>query len=467
MSGNRWFRWAATGTRTIIGTAVAIAFTALVVTAVSSPWPVVEHPAPRIEAQPDPADTVAVCAGPALALGRTVVDAQRISVAGSSDVTVGVPAESAAPQQSTLASPRVDESRGVPSFVAQPEGDDVAVLAAASSVTVAAPDLSGFAAAGCRPPLMESWIVGGTTTTGASDILLLSNPGDVTASVQLTIYGAQGPQTPPGADGIIVPAGTQLALPLAGVAGREEQPVVRVTATGAPVTASLQSSLVRTLVPGGLDIQSAVTEADAVQVLAGVTVTASTPDAASTIMRVLAPSDDAEVTIRATAVGDATVVSSTTLPLTAGIPADAELANLAPGTYVITVEADAPVVSAVWQASGFGAGSDYAWYTPSPGLGADTLIAAPSGPGARLVLVNAGSEPAAIAVRRVGGAEQEVAVPAGGAADIPIESDAVYSVDPGGAAGIAAGLTYAGPGALGAVPVWPADAGAEPVLVYP
>ncbi|HWI30320.1 MAG TPA: hypothetical protein VNT50_02415, partial [Microbacterium sp.] len=126
MNGNRWFRWAATGTRTIVGTAVAIAFTALVVTAVSWPWPVVEHPAPSIEAQPDPADTVAVCTGPALALGRTVVDAQRISVAGSSDVTVSVPAETAAPQQSPLASPRVDESRGVPSFVAQPEGDDVA-----------------------------------------------------------------------------------------------------------------------------------------------------------------------------------------------------------------------------------------------------------------------------------------------------------------------------------------------------
>ena len=468
MSGSRWFRWAATGTRTLVGTAVAVAFTALVVTAVSAPWPVVTQPVPAIETRPDAADTVAVCTGPVLALGRTVEDARQITVAEASTLTVGVPDEAAQPTAGFLASPRVNGGPGAPFFVAQPDGGDVAVLSAASSAAVADPDLSGFAAAACRPPLLESWIVGGTTTTGASDILLLSNPGAVTASVQLTVFGAEGPQLPPGAAGITVPAQSQLALPLASIGGGEERPVVRVTATGAPVAASLQSSLVRTLVPGGLDVQGAVAGADAVQVFPGVTVlSAPTAGTAATIVRVLSPTSDTTVTLSATPVGSAVPATTTSLPLTAGIPAEVELASLSEGSYVVTVEAEEPIVSAAWQTAGTGVGSDFAWYTPSPVLGAPTLFAVPEGPSPTLSLANRATDAVTVTLRAPGRADQEIVVPGEGAVDVALEADATYTLDAGGADAVSAGVGFAEAGALAALPVWPADAGAEPVIVYP
>ncbi|HEX5859592.1 MAG TPA: DUF5719 family protein [Microbacterium sp.] len=468
MSGNRWFRWAATGTRTLVGTVVAVAFTALVVTGVSAPWPVVTEPVPVVETRPDAADTVAVCTGPVLALGRTVEDARQITVAEASAVTVGVPEGAPEPSAGFLPSPGVNGGPGAPFFVAEPEGGDVAILSAASSAAVAEPDLTGFAAAACRPPLLESWIVGGTTTTGASDILLLSNPGAVTASVQLTVFGAEGPQSPPGAAGITVPAQSQLALPLAAVAGGEERPVVRVTATGAPVAASLQSSLVRTLVPGGIDVQGAVAGADATQVFAGVTVlNAPTAGTAATVVRVLSPTSDTNVTLSATPVGSTAPAATTTLPLTAGIPAEVELANLSEGSYVLTAEAEAPVVSAAWQTAGTGVGSDFAWYTPSPPLGAPTLFAVPEGPSPTLTLANRGGETATATLRSAGRADQEIVVPAQGAVDVALEPNAIYTLDAGGAEAITGGVAFAEPGALAGLPVWPADAGAEPVIVYP
>src|SRR3546814_6297364 len=69
-----------------------------------------------------------------------------------------------------------------------------AVFAAAGSSSVEAADLRGFAASACRPPLLESWLVGGATTTGSGDLVVLSNPGTVAATVQITVYGASGPQ---------------------------------------------------------------------------------------------------------------------------------------------------------------------------------------------------------------------------------------------------------------------------------
>lgn len=468
MSTSRWFRWAATGTRTLIGTAVAVGFTAVVVTGVSAPWPVVELPVPVVQTRPDAADTIAVCSGPVLALGRTAEDAGLISVAQDADLTVGVPEGNPQPSDGELASPQVDGDPDVPFFVATPTGNEVAVLSAASSAEVEEPDLAGFAAAACRPPLLESWIVGGTTTTGSSDILLLSNPGAVTASVQLTVYGAEGPQMPPGAAGITVPAGSQLALPIAGVAGGEERPVMRVTATGAPITASLQSSIVRTLIPGGLDVQSAVASAETVQVVAGVTVAEEpTAGTAATIVRVLAPTSDTEVTVSATPVGSALGATRTTVPLTAGIPAEVELAELVEGSYVVSIEAEEPVVAATWQTAGTDVGSDFAWFTPSPVLRDETLWAVPAGPSPRLTLANRGSEDASVVVREAGGEEQEVAVDAGGAAEVVLRPDAVYTIESGEADGLSAGVTFAGPGSLAGVPVWPADAAAQPVTVYP
>ena len=154
---------------------------------------------------------------------------------------------------------------------------------------------------------MESWLVGGSGATGASDIILLSNPGSVPATVQLTTFGAGGEATPDGGADIVVAPGTQRPIPLAGLVLGESAPVIRVSAVGAPIHASLQTSITRTLTPGGVDQVGAVQAPEVSQTITGVTVTGS-PSAqgaasAATVLRVLSPSAAATATVTVTCCG--------------------------------------------------------------------------------------------------------------------------------------------------------------------
>lgn len=455
--------------RAVIGTAVAVGVTALIVTAVPAPWPVVATDAPSVTALPEAADAVVACSGPLLAIGRTVENALQISAASGVDATVGAVDGQSAPLGTALLSPRV-EAGGPVAYVAPPAGGRMATIAAATSADVAAEDVAGFAASACRAPLMEEWIVGGQNTTGSSDILLLANPGDVTATVQLTVFGAQGAQTPPGASDIIVQAGAQVALPLAAVSGEEQQPVIRVTASGAPVAASLQSSLVRTLVPGGVDVQTGSGVAATTQVIAGITIAREASALSGqppNIVRVLAPEAAASATVSVTPAGPAAAsLNRGTFELAPGIPLELDLGALAPGDYTVTVEASAPVVAAAFSTTGFGEGSDFAWYSPSPELHASALFAVPAGPQPRLVLANRGVDEAMVTLSEQGRDARTVSVPAGRSVAVALTADRLFTLDVGEQPGVFAAVTFSGASALAGMAVWPGDADAQAVRVF-
>lgn len=474
MSDQRRFGRINASVRAVIGTAVAVAVTALVVSAVSAPWPVVAREAPSVTALPEAADAVLACSGPLLAIGRTVENALQISAAAGVSATAGAAEGEPAPSGSSLSAPRV-EAGGPAAYVAPPVGERRANIAAATSARVASEDVAGFAAAACRAPLMEEWLVGGQNTTGSSDILLLANPGDVTATVQLTVFGAQGAQTPPGASDIIVQAGTQVALPLAAVSGEEQQPVIRVTASGAPVTSSLQSSLVRTLVPGGVDVQNGAGVAAMTQVIAGITIAqeaSAVSGQPANIVRVLAPDAAASATVTVTsAATDGAGASGAaffreTLALTAEIPLELDLGDLTPGDYTIVVEANAPVVAAAFSTTGFGDGSDFAWYTPSPALTGATLFAVPDGPQPRLVLSNRGANDASVTLTGQAAGARTVPVPAGQSVAIAVSSESLFTLDVADAPGVFAAVTFSGATELAGIPVWPGDADAQAVRVF-
>ncbi len=337
---------------------------------------------------------------------------------------------------------------------------------------MSAADLEGYAASACRPPLMESWLVGGSAATGAADLVLLSNPGVVPATVQLTVFGAVGAQTPPGGSDLIVAPGTQRAVPLAGLVLGEGSPVIRVSAVGAPVHAAIQASITRTLTPGGVDQVGAVPETAPVQVITGIAVTRAPGDDgasdAATLLRILSPSADATAQITVTATGrDEPMIPPQSAPLVAGQPSEVALSGLPVGTYTVEVDADAPVVAAVWQTTGFEAGDDFAWYTPSPRVSAPSLFAVPAGATPTLTLVNSDAEPTTVTITSVNGAYRlEVAVPAQQSLGVRLSPRTVYTLDPGQGA-VRAGLSMTGAGALAGIPVWPADAAAPAIVVYP
>lgn len=448
--------------RGLAGVAVSAVAVAGVLAGSLAPWPDAAGEAASLDVTPAPSETVLACDGPVLALGRDATAAGAISVAGPADLTAGT-ASGAVPEPEPLAQPAA-EGEQPQRFVQVPVDRTIDPIAAASSAQRTDGDLTGFAASACRAPALESWIVGGDTGVGESDILLLANPTDAAATVELTVFGATEPVTPPGYGALAIPPATQVAVPLAGVAGAEAAPVIRVTATGSPVRAALQSSLVRTLDPAGLDRQSAVTSASR-QVFAGVVVTeeAAGGDGAPVILRLLGRSGG---TASITATPEGETVSDTApieVPYEADRPVSVELGDLPAGRYTVTVSASEPVVAAAWQTTGFGQGVDFAWQTPSPEVTTPTLVAVPDGPEPTLHLT--GPAEADVTLTDADGRATTVAVSPEGTS-VPLEPDTMYTVDSGGAM-IHGAVSYLGDQAIASIPLWPDPAAPEPVTVYP
>lgn len=461
MSGRR-----AGTARTAVGIAVAIGVVVAVGAAVVAPWPTYRSPAVSVVADPVPTDTVLACSGPILAAGRLTEDAAAVTVAADAPVVTGT-AAGGATEEFTLAAPDVRDSAGVPAYVSRVQDREVAPLAAASAGSLVADDVRGLAADACRPALFDSWLVGGAATTGAADLVVIANPGDVAATVQITVYGTDGAVQPPGGEGLTIPARTQRVIPLSGLALGQEGPVVRIAAEGAPVRASLQSSLVRTLVPLGVDQQSAIAEASPVQVVPDVVVTVGPGEAgasdATTILRVLAPATDATATVRVIPLDVSDDVEESTVPLSAGVPVDAELGGLPVGRYAVVVEADADVVASVWQS----AGSDFAWLTSAPALTSPAQFAVAAGAEGVLQVANTGDADATIVLTPLSGdsAETTLAVAAGAVARIRLPASSTWMLDPSGP--VHAGVTLSGTDVLAGYAVWPEDAVAGAITVHP
>lgn len=467
MSGSRTA--VTTGLR--LGAAVVVVAAAVLGTgfAVAAGLPGHRASAVSADVAPPASSDVLACDGPLLALGRDESSIEQLTVAAPQQLTTGAPAGTASSARSALSTPGVSGGSGPQSLITPARGRMPARVGASGSAQVKAPDLTGFAASACQPGLMQSWLVGGSAATGSSDLVLLANPGAVAATVQVTVYGPDGPVSPPGGGDVIVAAHTQQVLPLAGLALGTGSPVVKIVASGAPVQASIQTSIIRTLVPGGLDQVSAITVAARTQVIPGVRVTANA-DASSaplTVLRVLAPTSGTRATVTVTG-ADGRTAQTRTVPLAAGQPVEMALDGLKTGIYTVRVTSPADTVAAVWSATGIGAGDDYAWNAASPTVRTTATVAVPAGPGPELSIVNTGTRPATVTVRPVdGGSARTLTLPVRGGRSVSVAPGSVYEVTPVAGGQIAAAVSFASRNALGAFPVWAADAASPELTVYP
>ncbi|OZD42150.1 large extracellular alpha-helical protein [Rhodococcus sp. 06-1477-1B] len=463
MSERRLVRVAATSARVVAGAAVATAAVIGTVVGIAAPWPQYAATPVSVQATPAPGDTLLACDGPLLALGRSADSANSLSAAAAQQLVSG-PAEADA-SSTALTGATADSSGDAEAFRAAPRDRVPTPLAAAGSATAASSDLIGFAASACRPPLAESWLVGGASTTGANDLVVLSNPGAVPATVQLSVYGAQGVSTPPSGQNLVVPAGGRRVVPLAGLLLGEESPVVRVVSSGAPVHASLQATLTRVLLPGGADQVAPLAQADTHLVVPGVQVLATDAGQVGTLLRLLSPGSDATATV--TLVPNDPAVSApapTDIPLTTGLPTSLNLSGLAAGAYTVDVTATAPIVGAAWSTTGFGEGSDFAWYVPAPEISTPSTVAVAAGVGANLVIAGASADTTVTLTPVDGGAPVTTTVAAGASATVPVAAG-VYRLESG--APVHAAVSYAGAGALASYPLWPADAAASALTILP
>lgn len=453
----------------IVGTVVAMAIAVGGVGTVLTAWPGLSREPAAITAAPAATASVATCGGPLLAAGRESA-AAALADAAAQRVVFGA-SDGAVPTSRQLTAASVIGGGGPLAVTAEPVDGARTDVAAAGSAQIDETDLRGFAASACTRATMESWLVGGSAATGAADLVVLANPGDVAARVTLTVYGAEGASTPAAGADLRVAAGAQRVIALAALALGEESPTIRVTAAEAPVRASLQTSLTRVLVPVGVDQVTATTTPARDLVIPGFAI-AQEPGAAdvsdvAAFVRLLSPSAPATASVTvwsdAGQVGDAVSVD-----LAAGVPLELELAGLPVGVYTARITSSAPMTGAVWSTSGSGGESDFAWFVAAQELTAPALVAVAAGPSPTLTVTS--SSDTDRRVRLVAGAGagsvEEIVVPAGRAVSVPLQSDRVYQVIPDGD-GVRAAVAYAGPGRLAGYPVSAGDVAAASLEVFP
>lgn len=448
----------ARGARMLGGSIAAVLIVIGVVAVGQLPLPEVHTTAAERDITPPAGTATLVCAGPFRALAQDGAAGLQWQAAGVPERLTSSAGGTVSPL--ALATPELSGGQSVPGYIATPTSSGPLLLSAAQSLTLAGDDLGGFAASACRPPSLQSWLVGGTGEVGSFDVLTLANPGDVPATVTLTTYAGGQPTV----DTVVVPARSQWATPLAASAVGQSAPVVHVQADGAPVRAALQSSLVRTLDPGGIEWQDDAGTPQTVQVLAGVQLVESAADVAPLRVRVMATgaATDAEFIVRG---AGAEAVAAETVHLEAGVPTEVAFPTLSPGVYWIEVRAQEPVVAAAWQSTGTHAGSDFAWMTPTRELTDTVLFSVPTAPQAQLQLVNAGASEVAVTVTDLrDNSAREVTLAAGTSQLLPVSGGANYRVDTDGA--LRAALALGGADALAGWPLWPEAGLPVPLTIF-
>jgi len=408
--------WGARTTGGLVGVGIAAVVAIAAVLIVPPSW---SRGAPSVVVTPDPAQQLLVCPGSLLRLADE--SGANAGVASAVDVpSVAFAAASGSPEQSALA----NSDAGTGGTAKAPQiaridpsgGQSIAISGTQTSLlSKASGSLLGLATASCEQPSLRSWIVAGSTVLGRTSVLVLVNPTNVPATVDLTLHGAAGPIDAVGLRGIVVPAASQRVVPINGFSLDQATPVIGITSSGGNVAAFLQQSIIRTLTPGGVDVSgaqspsrqlvipglrvlgddalkplivSAADERDIVPTLRLFAPGAAGPTTATvalipdgkTLADALANPDDPAGEVA----GDAGVSTPTTptarsftVALSQGAVAEVPITSVAAGSYSVVVTADVPLVGAVRQSSTGTAGTDFAWFAPADALGEQAVVVAP------------------------------------------------------------------------------------------
>ncbi|MDN4614443.1 DUF5719 family protein [Leifsonia sp. F6_8S_P_1B] len=433
--------------------------------------------APQQTVRPVPADQQRVCPGPILALAADAGEATRPTSLGEPTVAAGTDGPEIQTRSLTPDADSAGEAEA-PELLstATPQGATTPPLFAAAQAQVAqTEDLAGLASAACAEPSADTWLVGGSTALGQTSLVLLANPTSVDASVDLTIYAETGPVDAPGATGIVVPAGAQKVVPLAGLAPSAAAPVVRVRTSGGEVVASLQQSYEQGIQPRGVELTGATAAPERQQIITGVTianlaaVTAGQSGESVGVdfptVRLLVPGDaDADVQIGAVGENGTAAGNSYSQTVKAGNVAEIPLQGLKDGSFTVTVNSSVPVVAAVRTSVIGSKARDFSWFAASRALADKAMYVAPSGPGAMLHLSNPTEADRTVTMTPQSGAAKKITVPAEGGSNLVVaagrytldDAKGLYGSVSMGADGVASSFALNPPGPL-----------AAPIDVYP
>lgn len=339
---------------------------------------------------------------------------------------------------------------------------DSTVLSGMSWTEAEDAEVAGYSDSACTAPAATQWLVGGSTTTGRSSIIVLANPGQQATTARIAVYGADGSVDVAATSAITLDAGTATAIDLAALSVDNLAPVVEVTSDNSSVAAFMQHSIIRGLEPGGIDTIGAQPSASTDQTFVGVPLSGRTSanadgdasDVQSTLRLVATEDGVARITFSTPGETPAT----TEVALSAGQVADMQLADLPAGEYTIDIQSEVPVAAGVRVLPTSGSVSaDMAWLTPSRTIdGTVTIDPRPLRNDRELVVYNPSDEAAVLVID---GTEHEIA--AGGLFSMEFGREPVVME----ANGMRAAIVVRGESIAGGYSVQPAPSAAAQITV--
>lgn len=377
--------------RAVVGVVLlAITLTALILLSVFPVQGVTRDPlAVSVDVEQFNAET-AVCGGAFMELGANPAAPEEVTSVGEVLTEASISADDGTELTRDGSSPPV-------AYRAEP-GE---ALFAAQSVTIANDRLRGVSAGTCTTPRTEQWLVGGATTLGITTTLDLANPGEVPATVQITVFDEDGEVPAVETAGVIVAPGDTQTVSLNGYAPERERIAVRVLSTGSPVSARLGVAQVRDITPFAVSGTTAQARPETRLVIGGVANVnpviegpkdGDEGDPFPVVINALAPGEEV-ANVSAIALdeeGEATPVGEVTLE--PGVLGQISVPVWPSDAHAVMLESSAPIVAGVRANVTEGELHDNEWLAPSSIVSAATPATATVVSGGRLVLMNPGNE---------------------------------------------------------------------------
>lgn len=228
------------------------------------------------------------------------------------------------------------------SFAVTGQGALAPGLAAEQTLITQEVDLRGISTATCTAPRREHWFVGASGEVGRRGRLILANPTDVPAVVDIELWDEAGPIDAPGTQDVGVPARSQRILLLDALAAGSVSTAVHVRSSQGRVTAALELRETSEITPQGMTYVPAAVAPDRDLFIPGV------PGSGQRSLRIVAPGNtDAIVSLQVLGPeGAFSPVDQDVLTVTAGTVTDIPLDSGADPAG-IRLQSDEPVTASV------------------------------------------------------------------------------------------------------------------------
>lgn len=201
---------------------------------------------------------------------------------------------------------------------------------------------TGLATQRCLSPTSEAWFVAGSGDVGRRAGLVISNPFDGPAVVDVTVWSESGPVLDGSLSGIGIDAASTITVDLDGLGSGRGSLAARVSASRGQVAAGMLVREVRGADPGGMAWVEPALSPRLVQV------TAPVPGDGTSSLRLLNPGDDV-ATVRIEAItGDGVLTIPRPLDVPPGSVLDVALDRYVGGLpTTVRVRSDEPVAATV------------------------------------------------------------------------------------------------------------------------